>query len=131
MGQYFLIANLDRKEYIDPHSLGYGAKLWEICASNLPGLLVYLLRKSNELGGGDVRDEPSELGFCGRWAGNKIVVIGDYDESGLFRKIRNDPSWKDISADAADEYNDFIGSSHLMVGNEGGLLCSDVALGSN
>jgi len=30
MGQYFLILNLDKKEYLHPHKLGSGYKLWEI-----------------------------------------------------------------------------------------------------
>jgi hypothetical protein len=40
MGQYFIIVNLDKREYIDPPD---SAKLWEICANNSIRMLGYLL----------------------------------------------------------------------------------------
>lgn len=33
MGQYFLIVNVDKREYIDGHRLGVGIKLWELAAN--------------------------------------------------------------------------------------------------
>jgi len=44
MGQYFIIVNLDKKEYIDPPD---AAKLWEICANNSVRMLAYLLATNN------------------------------------------------------------------------------------
>jgi len=92
IGQYFLAVNLDKKEYIHPHDLNNGAKLYEI-AWNTGGIataLIYLLRKSNETGGGDYIGDDS---IVGSWAGDRIVLVGDYDESGLYslakEKYRN------------------------------------------
>ena len=92
IGQYFLAVNLDKKEYIHPHDLNNGAKLYEI-AWNTGGVataLIYLLRKSNDIGGGDYKGDNS---IVGRWAGDRVVLVGDYDESGLYslakEKYRN------------------------------------------
>lgn len=108
MGQYFYIVNLDKKEFLHPHHLGSGLKLWEICANNISRILPFLLRKSNEGGGGDIH---KDYKFAGRWAGDKIVVIGDYDKSKLFDKA--DKEFKNISKAAREEFNDFIEMEEL------------------
>ena len=82
MGQYFVIVNLDKKEYLDPHKMGSGMKLYEITGSNLSRVLPYLLRQSTGLGGGDIY-EPDRCKNAGIWAGDRIIVIGDYDEDGI------------------------------------------------
>lgn len=83
MGQYHIPVNLDKREFIHPHKLACGLKLWEQLA-NHPGIggpLVVLLAASNGRGGGDFRtDDPD--GIIGRWAGDRIAIIGDYAESG-------------------------------------------------
>ena len=65
-------------------------------------------------GGGDIEVEPSELKYCGRWAGDRIVVIGDYDSSGLYDEVKK-KGWKDISVGVAKEFNEFIGDDDLKV----------------
>ncbi|MFH8107841.1 MAG: hypothetical protein QXJ25_02345 [Candidatus Aenigmatarchaeota archaeon] len=105
MGQYFILVNLNKKEYIDPFYIGSGAKFLEVCWNNVGKLLVYLLRKSDEVGGGDV-EEPEKLQYCGRWAGDRIVLIGDYDKSKLYQKVKK--NYKDIGIEAAKEYNRVI-----------------------
>jgi len=104
MGQYFVIVNLDKKEYIHPHNLGSGAKLWEICANPIAGVLPFLLRKSSETGGGDIDFESR---VAGRWAGDRIVVVGDYDKSGLYDKTEME--FKEISKMVKRDYEKFIG----------------------
>lgn len=105
MGQYFLIANLDKKEYIKPHDCGSGAKLWEITV-NIGGILVYLTRKSDDYGGGDI--EPDECKYAGRWAGDRIITIGDYDSSDLYHKILQSGEWNNISKEVYPEYVKFV-----------------------
>lgn len=102
MGQYFKIVNLDKKEVIHPHRLSQGAKLWEIGASDTLSILTLALRKSSEGGGGDVQKNFPSMG---RWAGDRIVLIGDYDESGLYQTSRE---WKDVSKEFIRDYNKFI-----------------------
>ena len=84
MGQYYVIANIDKREFIDPYAFGNGVKLMEFSmdgASAMTGLAV-LLASSNGMGGGDLH-LPHETAFShvpGRWAGDRIVVAGDYDD---------------------------------------------------
>ena len=85
MGQYHYIVNLDKLEYIDPLRLGIGLKAWEQIANNpsTPQALFALLICSNDRGGGDLHgshEGPDRV--LGRWAGDRIAVVGDYAEDG-------------------------------------------------
>lgn len=100
MGQYFLIVNMDKKEYIHPHKMGSGLKLLEITFSEICRIFPLLLRKSSEGGGGDADD--MGLTCLGRWAGDRIVVIGDYDNSKLYRTAED--TYKDISIRVRNDF---------------------------
>lgn len=111
MGQYWIPVNLDKKEFIHPHKLATGLKLWEQ-AANFPGtpcaLLILTAAYYEKRGGGDLdltenwhgreRTFPkynvapapmfSEIDYpkiaaavCGRWAGDRIAIVGDYAEN--------------------------------------------------
>jgi hypothetical protein len=90
MGQYYVIANLDKKEFIKPHDFGDGAKLMEfgLGSTGVMSGLAILLASSNGLGGGDLwipedaeGERPAPWGWVpGHWAGDRIVVAGDYDD---------------------------------------------------
>ncbi|MGI9255065.1 MAG: hypothetical protein ACR2J8_15080 [Thermomicrobiales bacterium] len=89
MGQYFLIINETKREYLHPHKLGSGLKFYEMLYGPIGNALLMLTRRSNEGGGGDISDatayyEESRDAIIGRWAGDKISVIGDYDASDLY-----------------------------------------------
>jgi hypothetical protein len=108
MGQYWIPVNLDKKECISPHKLGSGLKLWEQLA-NYPGvggaLIVLTAAMPEPRGGGDFdmtsnwhgpertfpehnlspgpmpTDYPSiARQVIGRWAGDRIAIVGDYAE---------------------------------------------------
>ena len=110
MGQYWIPVNLDKKEFIHPHKLATGLKLWEQ-VNNFPGtpcaLLILTAAYYEKRGGGDLdlsenwhgreRTFPkynvspapmfSETEYPkiaaavhGRWAGDRIAVVGDYAE---------------------------------------------------
>ena len=78
MGQYHLTVNLDKKEFLMPHKLGVGLKLRAQQGSpdSIPDALFMLLACSNGYGGGDFRDTQNNM--VGRWAGDRIAVVGDY-----------------------------------------------------
>jgi hypothetical protein len=83
MGQYYITVNLDRREYLYPHKLGDGLKLMEFGCSSHGTLmaLAVLLASGNGRGGGDCR---SDSPMIGSWAGNRIVIAGDYGDPGKF-----------------------------------------------
>lgn len=78
MGQYYVIANLDKREYLKPHDFDEGAKLLEFIYgqdSIMTGLGL-LLAQCNSNGSGDAQPHP----LLGSWAKNRITIVGDYWE---------------------------------------------------
>ena len=80
MGQYWKPVNLTKREYINPHKLGAGLKLWEQLA-NSPGtgaaLIILCAAMPERRGSGDLAEDP----VIGRWAGDQIALVGDYAEN--------------------------------------------------
>jgi hypothetical protein len=76
MGQYHEIYNLDKKERINPNSIDNGLKLYEQVGRIYTSAtaLFALVANSNGRGGGDF--PPHDV--IGRWAGDRILVQGDY-----------------------------------------------------
>jgi hypothetical protein len=68
MGQYHLVVNLDRQEFLHPHDLGDGLKLLEFGCSGMGTMLALAALLDAE-----------EEGH-GAWAGNRIAIVGDYAE---------------------------------------------------
>ena len=54
--------------------------------NNQAGIFPFLLRQSNEGGGGDIQ---KEYATAGRWAGDRITLVGDYDESKLWETVEH------------------------------------------
>jgi len=116
MGQYWLPVNLDKKEFVNPHMLGTGLKLWEQLA-NHPGtgaaLIVLCAAMPEPRGGGDFDKSNEPYNFkklckqkifnlpekyedianitIGRWAGDRIALVGDYAEDTDFKTLPKDP----------------------------------------
>jgi hypothetical protein len=96
--------NTTKKEYVRSWDIGGLAKLWEWCVNREAGIFPYLLRKSNEGGGGDMHLETPH--FAGRWAGDEVYLVGDYDQSKLYEKAILE--YHNISKELAEEYNRFV-----------------------
>lgn len=104
MGQYHGLFNLDKREMVFPHELGYGAKQWEHTgfSGSLSDVLYALCAYKDARGGGDF---PNDGGaFKGRWHGDRVAVIGDYAEIGDLPEI-----WRAAFVD--HEYN---GETHKV-----------------
>ena len=134
MGQYFKIANLDKQEVVCPWCLNGGAKLWEWAVNRQIGVLALLLRQSSSTGGGDYGGPAPEVielsdssdladvlakgimregmkmpipssSVVGSWAGDRITIIGDYDDSGLWTELGQ---FTNISERLIEEWNRFV-----------------------
>lgn len=92
MGQYHTLYNVDKKQKIDGLS---GYKLLEQIGypKSTATALLLLVANSNGRGGGDVKDHP----LVGSWAGDRIVVQGDYAEEGDQAFISDTDTYKDIT----------------------------------
>jgi hypothetical protein len=116
MGQGHRIANLDRKEFVNPHALGDGYKLGEFGRNgdgSMAGLALLLAGsvRGGARGSGDfaARRGVSQV-LAGRWAGDRVAIIGDYAEPGDVRGCEpaawagvwgDDGDWVDISEHVA------------------------------
>lgn len=100
MGQYHTVFNTTKKECINAHGIDNGMKLLEQVGfdKSTSTALWLLLANCNGRGGGDAYDHP----MIGRWAGDSIVVQGDYAEEGDPAFISDVMDYKDISADVAN-----------------------------
>lgn len=106
MGQYFKLVNLDKNEFVNPSTVGDGLKQWEICANGDTARLAMFLMTMGDNDGGAVR---------GRWANDKVVLLGDYDPSGLYPELKEENGWKDITEEAVHDFNAFIGDDDLKI----------------
>lgn len=104
MGQYFIAVNQTKKEYVTAWEIGDLARLWEWCANKVAGIFPYLLRKSDEDGGGDI--DTTETEHAGRWAGDQVYLVGDYDSNKLYDRARK--HYRNIARGLVNEYNRFI-----------------------
>lgn len=83
MGQYYVVANPDKREFLHPHRFGSGLKLMEFSgdAQSVMQAVAVLLADGNNRGGGDLRSNDP---IIGSWAGDRVVVAGDYADDGRF-----------------------------------------------
>jgi hypothetical protein len=104
MGQYHKTYNVTKKEFIHPHRIDNGLKLLEQVGfeKSTSTALFLLLANSNGRGGGDAPKHP----LIGHWAGNNIVIQGDYVEP-------TDPGY--ISPEELENYTDISSSVMEML----------------
>lgn len=100
MSQYFMVINHSIREYLHPFDIGENASFFGLIHGITPTILAYLLRKSDSLGYGDIIED---LEFNGRWAGDRIEILGDYHDQDLFLDIQND--YYNITKEDYAEYN--------------------------
>lgn len=103
MGQYFKIVNVKKRQYLNPHMFNDGLKLMEFGMSGGGTMtaLAVLLADGNGRGGGDLN---SENPIVGSWAGDQIVIAGDYADHGKF--LPEDKSEQNLYEVAVEEGKD-------------------------
>jgi hypothetical protein len=104
MGQYHILANLDKNEVVHPHALGLGSKQYEHtgCEGSLAEAMYLLVMTSPARGGGDW----PEAELAGRWVGDRVVVLGDYTEdSDLPSELNGSKLYQHLSENGTDISN--------------------------
>jgi hypothetical protein len=101
MGQHYLVVNPQKRQYLDPTRFGDGLRLMEFGAAGAGTMmgLAILLADGNGRGEGDLR---SESPIVGSWAGNPIVVAGDYAENGRHVVVSDIVTYRTSVAKDAD-----------------------------
>ena len=93
MGQYFVIANLKKKEFLHPDSFEEGAKLREFGSGGRTMYALTQLLSTNGTG----------KGFIGSWCGDPIGIYGDYAASDIYERCRDEGDYINISYDVMKE----------------------------
>ena len=103
MGQYFMVANYDKKQFLHPHKFGDGLKAIEFIGNRgTMGALGFLLANPlNQSSDFSLPDDDDSRALQGSWAGNRIEILGDYhdknhpvDYSTISQEL---DGWEDIS----------------------------------
>jgi len=104
MGQYHKVYNLDKKEMIHGHDIDNGLKLMEQCGheKSTATAVWLLLANSNGRGCGDARKNS----LIGSWAGDRLLVQGDYAEEG-------DPAF--LTDSEREEFTNISGQVRTML----------------
>lgn len=108
MGQYFYVVNLDKRQFLHPHTLGDGLKLFEVACGNGTLRALHLLLADNA---GDCLREGGRCGgatevgkrLVGSWAGDRIVVAGDYAPPGRFPGVDDDENVHNVASEAFED----------------------------
>jgi hypothetical protein len=100
MGQYHTLYNVDKKQKVDGLD---GYKLLELIGhpKSTATALLLLVANSNGRGGGDVEGHP----LVGSWAGDRIVLQGDYSEDTDQGHINNINEYEDITGQVLELLN--------------------------
>jgi hypothetical protein len=134
MGQYWVLVNLDKKEYVNQYNVGCGAKLYEQLANAGVGQAMVILCAAmpEARGGGDFDLEENWHGpertfpeyngspgpmpedystiarrTIGRWAGDRIALVGDYaEDTDLPKRFTASKIWEKCNPDAKNGYTD-------------------------
>lgn len=88
MGQYHVLVNYDKKEIVEPYGLGLGAKQVEQLGAfngTIADAMYLLVMTSPNAGGGDL----PLTSVSGRWAGDRVMIVGDYTEDSNVPSIPN------------------------------------------
>ena len=101
MGQYHVLYNTDKKEYVHAHRIANGLKLLEQVGfeKSTATALFLLVANSNGRGGGDANEHE----LIGRWAGDRIVVQGDYAEKGDQAGVTSEENLKYVAITRAQK----------------------------
>ncbi len=107
MGQYFKIVNKTKKQVLEPSTFGSGTAHSEIVCNVDRGSVLqalgHLITTCSD-GWGEWHESTSKfIRYKGTWAGDEIIMVGDYHESELYDKSSNARWYKDISEEVMFE----------------------------
>ena len=132
MGQYFILANVTKKEWLSPWKIGGVSKEAEWLGRQADMLII--LMACGDTDGGAVR---------GRWAGDHVILAGDYDPDTRYElPLKKSPyteeytkanktergrvrtnlyhyakeRFEEISAEAMEDFNDYVGAKTFPLG---------------
>ena len=92
---------------------GYHTQEVELDTSSAEGARQALLKAFASVAGqegGPVSPKPGSI--VGRWAGDRVALVGDYDDSKIWNEL---PTYLNISEELVETWNDFIEIAELRL----------------
>lgn len=86
MGQYHKLVNVEAGQYLGASNLGSFVKAWEQVQGTVPAALTALISRRPGNMPADLNDP-----MIGAWAGQRLLVVGDYSERGDIRGFKGPP----------------------------------------
>jgi len=144
VGQYFVLVNVTKREYVEGGSklwewlANNEARLlcWLVAKAPMDGTGMCQfepeLKKAEEMYFNAKNEVAKEMALriisrvamtplgkgkfktVGRWAGDEIYLVGDYDDSGLYHEAK--ATYKNITREVIEEFNEFIELESCKVG---------------
>ena len=108
MGQYYVAVNKQKKQVLRPGPFGDSSKMVEWGSSSIGFLtaLGVLMSDGCGSGNGDLITDNSEYeALIGSWAGDTVVVSGDYGKDGWLVTKKQIASWKTSRRRAYQAYD--------------------------
>jgi hypothetical protein len=115
MGQYHILVNYDKKEIVETYGLGLGAKQVEQLGAfkgTIADAMYLLVMTSPARGGGDL----PMTSVSGRWAGDRVMIVGDYTEDSDVPSIPNASQL--YNADCTDITNEVADALKVAFGRD-------------
>jgi len=101
---------------------GYRTQNIELDASSTDPAQTFLNAIQTAVAAEGKRVEVADDSVVGRWAGDRVVLVGDYDSSELWEKSKN---FRNISAELADAWNGFIDIADMKLEYRADCSCRD------
>jgi hypothetical protein len=117
MGIEYIIENLDKNEFLDFGRLGFGTKIGAMTSEPIVSFLSWLLVNPEGYG-----DNPPQM--LGRWAGNRIEIIGD-EGAGWNRQDKARKEFKDITTEVIAGFSEGSPFERITLLQPMGLIDKD------
>src|SRR3954470_1511544 len=101
MGQYYMMINKTKKEYIRLWDLGGSGTCIDWSLARTAGIFPYTLKKISRGDGEDIGLKNPK--YAGRWAGDEVYLVDDYDKSKHYATAQS--AYHNISKELAAEYD--------------------------
>lgn len=122
MGQYFLIINTDKKQFLDPYCFGEGVADLQMISGFHAQALALLATKMNEI-------YETENGLMSSWSGDFVVIAGDYAPPNKYGVKTTTPEKADrnLYKMARDEFEDISYKAFAMLCETHESVCYELA----
>lgn len=116
MSQYYVLANHDIEEYVEPSELGNPTAMGMLSDGHAMRLFQFLITDAGSIGPNDFDSEGSP--YHGRWATDRVAAVGDANEmfADVPLEVDGHPvGYTNITSDVVAAFNSAVHDPDLKV----------------